>query len=313
MWGGSIWLFTPMYFAIGFVILFTMGGLTGIILSNAGLDIALHDTYYVVAHFHYVLSMGAVFAIFAGFYYWIGKITGYDYPEYLGRCHFWITFLGVNLTFFPMHSLGLSGMPRRIPDYPDMYAPLNYVATIGAFVSFLGMLLFFYIIFRIFSDKVKCPRNPWVFLTKSQINQKLERIYSLISNKHSLLVTKVHSMRKDTTFVSETQFPLNNKTISSTELKNFAVILNEIYYRYSRILTSVLFDRDYLKTNSLEWTVPTPAPFHTFVVPPKIFTTKVLSNRRMLKYSIYKKHLKHTISVSSYYSNSIKAVISTQY
>jgi cytochrome c oxidase subunit 1 len=148
MWGGSVQLKTPMLFALGFVFLFTIGGLTGVVLANAGIDVAVHDTYYVVAHFHYVLSMGAVFGIFSGFYYWIGKITGLQYPEILGQIHFWTFFLGVNLTFFPMHFLGLAGMPRRIPDYPDAYAGWNAVASFGSYVSAFSALLFFYIVYE---------------------------------------------------------------------------------------------------------------------------------------------------------------------
>jgi len=148
MWGGSIKMQTPMLFALGFVFLFTIGGLTGVVLANAGIDVAVHDTYYVVAHFHYVLSMGAVFGIFAGFYYWIGKITGLQYPEISGQFHFCTCFLGVNLTFFPMHFLGLAGMPRRIPDYPDAFAGWNAVASFGSYVSAFSALLFFYIVYE---------------------------------------------------------------------------------------------------------------------------------------------------------------------
>jgi cytochrome c oxidase subunit I len=162
MWGGSIRMATPMLWAVGFIFLFTVGGLTGVILSNAGVDMALHDTYYVVAHFHYVLSMGAVFAIFGGFYYWIGKITGLQYPETLGQIHFWTTFIGVNLTFFPMHFLGLAGMPRRIPDYPDAYAGWNAVATYGSYITTVSALFFFYIIYVTLTEGEKIHADdPW--------------------------------------------------------------------------------------------------------------------------------------------------------
>ena len=163
MWGGSIVLKTPMVFAIGFINLFTIGGLSGIMLSNGALDIAFHDTYYVVAHFHYVLSMGAVFSMFAGFYYWVGKMTGFQYPENLGIIHFWCTFLGVNITFFPQHFLGLSGMPRRIPDYPDAYIGWNYVSSFGSYMSVFSILLFFVVIYETLTNLDKCPVNPWIF------------------------------------------------------------------------------------------------------------------------------------------------------
>ena len=163
MWGGSIHLRTPMLFAIGFIFLFTVGGLTGVILANAGIDIALHDTYYVVAHFHYVLSMGAVFGLFAGFYYWIGKISGYQYPETLGQIHFWLFFIGVNLTFFPMHFLGLAGMPRRIPDYPDAFAQWNVVCSFGSYLSILASVFFFYVVFKTLTGNDVADENPWQF------------------------------------------------------------------------------------------------------------------------------------------------------
>jgi cytochrome c oxidase subunit 1 len=161
MWGGSIEFKTPMLWAIGFIFLFTLGGVTGVQLANAGLDRVLHDTYYVVAHFHYVLSLGAVFSIFGGYYYWIGKMCGRQYPEWLGKTHFWLTFVGVNLTFFPMHFLGLAGMPRRYIDYPDAFAGWNHVASIGSYIS-IGATLLFVVgaIYTIVAGK-RIGENPW--------------------------------------------------------------------------------------------------------------------------------------------------------
>jgi cytochrome c oxidase subunit I len=161
MWEGALEFKTPMLWAIGFIFLFTVGGVTGVVLANAGVDMALHNTYYVVAHFHYVLSLGAVFSLFAGFYYWIGKMSGHQYNETFGKIHFWTTFIGVNLTFFPMHFLGLAGMPRRISDYPDAFAGWNMVASIGAFISFASTLFFIFIIFHTFFAGRKAPANPW--------------------------------------------------------------------------------------------------------------------------------------------------------
>ena len=161
MWGGSIRFHTPMLWAIGFIFLFTIGGVTGVVLANAGVDHALHDTYYVVAHFHYVLSMGAVFSIFGGFYYWLPKMCGRCYPEALGKLHFWLMFVGVNLTFFPQHFLGLAGMPRRIPDYPDAFAGWNQISSLGAYVSAAGVLVFLWMCYRTFTAGARAGENPW--------------------------------------------------------------------------------------------------------------------------------------------------------
>ena len=161
MWGGSLTFETPMLFAIGFVFLFTLGGVTGVILANAGIDTVMHDTYYVVAHFHYVLSMGAMFGIFAGIYYWFGKMSGRKYNEFLGKLHFWLFFIGVNITFFPQHFLGLAGMPRRIPDYPDAYAGWNLVSTYGSYISFAATIIFFFAIVYALIYGKKEVSNPW--------------------------------------------------------------------------------------------------------------------------------------------------------
>jgi cytochrome c oxidase subunit 1 len=161
MWGGSIRFTVPMVWAIGFIFLFTVGGVTGVVLANAGMDLQLHDTYYVVAHFHYVLSLGAVFALFMGIYYWMGKMSGREFPEWAGHFHFWTTFIGVNLTFFPQHFLGLAGMPRRYIDYADGFAHWNFVSSIGAYISFASTL--FFVVMLIYTLRAGRPvgDNQW--------------------------------------------------------------------------------------------------------------------------------------------------------
>lgn len=162
MWGGSIRYTVPMMYAIAFILLFTVGGVTGVVLSNAGADVALHDTYYVVAHFHYVLSLGAVFAIFAGLYYWVGKMSGKQYNEMLAKLQFWVTFIGVNTIFFPQHFLGLQGMPRRYVDYTDAQHFWNQVSSYGYLITLVGFVLFVLVMaMTLFKKKKDCPDNPW--------------------------------------------------------------------------------------------------------------------------------------------------------
>ena len=182
LWGGKIEISTQLLFALGFLILFTIGGLTGIILANAAVDVALHDTYYVVAHFHYVLSMGAVFGLFAGFYFWFEKIFSYQYNILLSRLHFWLTFIGVNLTFFPMHFMGLHGMPRRIPDYPDIYSFWNLISSFGALVSFFGVLIFIFMFFETFY--VKRPISDKIINNETNL---VEDLYYFEKQQHILL------------------------------------------------------------------------------------------------------------------------------
>jgi len=161
MWGGSLSFKTPMVWALGFIFMFTVGGVTGVVLANGGVDDNMQDTYYVVAHFHYVLSLGAVFSLFAGFYYWFPKMSGRMYNELLGQLHFWVFFIGVNVMFFPMHFLGLQGMQRRVPDYADALAKWNGVASVGYMIMAVGMIIFFVNLFwSLFAGK-KAEDNPW--------------------------------------------------------------------------------------------------------------------------------------------------------
>jgi cytochrome c oxidase subunit 1 len=161
MWGGSIEFKTPMLWATGMIFMFTVGGVTGVVLANSPVTTAFHDTYYVVGHFHYVMAMGALFGIFAGWYYWIGKMSGRTYNETLGKWHFWLFMIGVNLTFFPMHFSGLAGMPRRIPDYPDAFSGWNYISSLGSYLAFAASLLFVYIAIKTITSGERVGANYW--------------------------------------------------------------------------------------------------------------------------------------------------------
>jgi len=161
MWGGSIRFSAAMHWAMGFIFLFTVGGVTGVVLSNAGLDRNLHNTYYVVAHFHYVLSLGAVFSIFAAWYYWFPKMSGRVIPEWIGKLHFWVAFIGANILFFPMHFTGLAGMPRHYVDYPEAFAGWNKISSYGSYIFAFGLLIFFFGIFKAFMSPVRAANSPW--------------------------------------------------------------------------------------------------------------------------------------------------------
>jgi len=161
MWGGSIEFKPPMVWAIGFIFVFTIGGVTGVVLANAGVDRSLQETYYVIAHFHYVMGVAAIFAIFGGWYFWFPKFTGYMYNQTVANIHFWVTFIGVNLIFFPQHFLGLAGMPRRYVDYPDAFADWNYISSIGSYISGFAVLIFLFGLVEAFAKKRVAADNPW--------------------------------------------------------------------------------------------------------------------------------------------------------
>ena len=196
-YGGSLHLTPSMLFALGFVVMFTIGGLSGVVLANASLDIAFHDTYYVVAHFHYVLSMGAVFALFSAWYYWIPKITGLSYNMMLGKVHFLIMFIGVNVTFFPQHFLGLQGMPRRISDYPDAFAGWNFVSSFGSIISVVATGLFLYIVYIQLVEGNATSRYPW--LTPQFFGDLFQ---TLLNRTYSSIEWTLNSPPKPHAFVS---------------------------------------------------------------------------------------------------------------
>lgn len=191
IYGGSIRLATPMLFAIAFLFLFTIGGCTGVALANASLDVAFHDTYYVVGHFHYVLSMGAVFSLFAGYYYWSPQILGLDYNEKLAQIQFWLIFIGANVIFLPMHFLGVNGMPRRIPDYPDAFAGWNYISSIGSFIAMISTLLFIYIMYDQFVNGLtNRANNKLIFKTPDFVeSNKIFNLNVIKSSSIEFLLT----------------------------------------------------------------------------------------------------------------------------
>ncbi|HVY56489.1 MAG TPA: cytochrome c oxidase subunit I [Xanthobacteraceae bacterium] len=161
MWQGSVEFRTPMLWAVGFIFVFVIGGLTGIVIANPGIDRVVQDTYYIVAHFHYVLSLAAVFGIFAGAYYWFPKMTGYTYSETLGKIHFWLSFIGANVIFFPHHFLGLAGMPRRVADYPEAFRDWNFVSSIGVYIFLVGLAVFFVNLYLALTRRQLAGANPW--------------------------------------------------------------------------------------------------------------------------------------------------------
>ena len=206
-YGGSLLLTSSMLFALGFVFMFTIGGLSGVVLANASLDIAFHDTYYVVAHFHYVLSMGAVFALYSAWYFWVPKIIGLSYNQFLSKVHFWILFIGVNLTFFPQHFLGLQGMPRRISDYPDAFAGWNMVSSIGSLVSVIATVLFLQVVYAQLVDGKSTSRYPWTIPEFTTDSLRL-----LSSRVYTSLEWALNSPPKAHAFVS---LPLQSSILSS--------------------------------------------------------------------------------------------------
>jgi cytochrome c oxidase subunit 1 len=243
IWGGIIVPKTPFLFTVGFLILFTIGGVTGVALSNAGLDIVLHDTYYVVAHFHYVLSMGAVFAIFAAMYYRIWKISGLNYNESFGVLHFWLMFIGVNLTFFPMHFVGLAGMPRRIPDYPDTYYYRNIVSSFGSIISVISVFLFLFIIYSLLVNNhtifTKLLYTMYFIFILGIVQYMIKKYYAVISDAEllelyneryltpieKLLNSKLNNEKNDNAALNKTTNIKDN--INITEVINKENNMNE--------------------------------------------------------------------------------------
>jgi cytochrome c oxidase subunit 1 len=247
-YGGSLQLTPSMLFALGFVFMFTIGGLSGVVLANASLDIAFHDTYYVVAHFHYVLSMGAVFALFSAWYFWIPKILGLEYNVTLGKVHFWILFIGVNLTFFPQHFLGLQGMPRRISDYPDAFAGWNLVSSFGSLVSVVATWLFLYIVYVQLVEAHVTNRYPW--LSPEFYSDSLQ---TLLNRSYGSLEWALTSPPKPHAFVSlPIQSFINNSILKYFSARNFLLKCNDFTKQLSVIFIIIDYIISFVKSLSIQ-------------------------------------------------------------
>ena len=246
--GGKIVFKTPFLFILGMIVLFIIGGLTGVILANSGLDATFHDTYYVVGHFHYVLSMGVLFGLFGCFYYWIGKISGLSYSETLGFIHFITIFVGVNLVFFPMHFLGLAGMPRRIPDYPDIYINWNIVSSCGSVISLLSTFFFMYILYTIFTTGRKFSFFNWNWNWKKNVQYKLIfKIIQIFCIFESIAVEVLHQKNRNSKFF----------------LKEFNA--NELVVLLNSFLKKNLVKNDFIiSSNTIEWVLNCPPKYHSF-------------------------------------------------
>jgi cytochrome c oxidase subunit 1 len=254
-YGGSIHLTPSMLFALGFVVMFTIGGLSGVVLANASLDIAFHDTYYVVAHFHYVLSLGAVFALYSAWYFWIPKITGLSYNIMLGKVHFLILFIGVNVTFFPQHFLGLQGMPRRISDYPDAFAGWNLISSFGSIISVVATWLFLYILYVQLVQGEATSRYPW--LTPQFFSDLFQ---TLFNRNYNSLEWSLNSPPKPHAFVS---LPLQSSILGST----FDIIKKKLTFKnVSRICITVILITiiKYILLNKLGLDIKQPSEFFFF-------------------------------------------------